>query len=119
MAEDPKPIDIHDGTAVTIPIRNLIAIAVGICLFLAQFFVITNRIGTLEEANRRDIEDIAKNTEFRIGWPTGALGFAPQDITQDIRLDHIEDDVLVIYNRINTHKDSDLLHAREHNHEAD
>jgi len=117
VTEEDKPVSIHDGTAVTIPIRNLIAIAVGICLFLAQFFVITNRIGVLEEANRRDIEAIKKNTEFSTKWPTGALGFAPQDITQDIRLDHVEADVVTIYRRLNEHKDEDSLHAREHNHD--
>ena len=110
MAEDDKPVSIHDGTAVTIPIRNLIAIAVGICLFLAQFFVITNRIQALEEANRRDIEAIKMNTQFRVGWPTGALGFAPQDITQDIRLEHVEADVVTIYRRLNEHKDDTVEH---------
>ena len=44
-------------------------------------------------------------------------GFAPQDISQDIRLDHVEADVLTIYEQIYFHKDDDSIHARDHKHD--
>ena len=44
-------IAISDSSAITIPLRNLIALGIGLTLFMAQFFLITNRLDTLEEDN--------------------------------------------------------------------
>jgi len=110
MTEEDKPVSLNDGTAISIPIRNLLAIGAAIVLVASQFFLINNRIQILEEAERRAEDDISKNTEFRVLWPRGELGFAARDVKQDIRLDHVEADVITIYQRLNSHKDDTAEH---------
>ena len=75
---------LDDSTDVTIPVRNLIAIGMGLCLFLGQWFILDSRVDKLENEVLRLIERDAKNTEFR--WLQ-----APQDTEQTIRLDHIDE----------------------------
>ena len=75
---------LDDSTDVTIPVRNLIALGMGLCLFLGQWFILDSRVDKLENEVLRLIERDAKNTEFR--WLQ-----APQDTEQTIRLDHIDE----------------------------
>jgi len=75
---------LDDNTDVTIPLRNLIAVGVGLCLFVGQWFILDSRVDKLENEVLRLIERDAKNTEFR--WLQ-----APQDTEQTIRLDHIDE----------------------------
>jgi hypothetical protein len=77
-------VDINDSTNVTIPLRNLIAIGMGLCLFLGQWFVLDSRVDKLENEVVRLVERDTKNTEFR--WLQ-----VPQDTEQTVRLNHIEE----------------------------
>ena len=77
-------MDINESTNVTIPLRNLIAIGMGLCLFLGQWFVLDSRVDKLENEVVRLVERDTKNTEFR--WLQ-----VPQDTEQTIRLNHIEE----------------------------
>ena len=56
---------VDDNTAITIPLRNLIAIGVGLCLFMGQWFILDNRVSKLESDVLRLLERESKNTEFR------------------------------------------------------
>lgn len=103
-------LTVNDSTALTIPIRNLIAIGVGIALFMAQFFVITNRITKLEEDNRRHTEEIERASVFRYQWSRGELGLIGIDIEQNIRLDHVENDFTNLKNVIEKHAEQDDEH---------
>jgi hypothetical protein len=103
-------IEINDNSAITIPLRNLIAIGIGLTLFMAQFFLITSRISTLEEDNRRHTDEINKATQFRYQWSRGELGLIGIDIEQNIRLDHIENALLVLKNEIEKHAEQDDEH---------
>ena len=84
-------MDINDSTNVTIPLRNLIAIGMGLCLFLGQYFILDSRVDKLENEVVRLVERDTKNTEFR--WLQ-----VPQDTEQTVRLNHIEEALTKIDN---------------------
>ena len=103
-------MNLNENTDITIPIRNLLAIAVGISLFLAQFFLITGRISVLEEDNRKHTEEIEAAKTFRYQWSRGELGLVGIDIEQNIRLNHIEKDVITIIEKGEKHEDDYKTH---------
>jgi hypothetical protein len=103
-------LNLNENTDITIPIRNLLAIAVGISLFLAQFFLITGRISVLEEDNRKQREEIEAANTFRYQWLRGELGMVGIDIEQNIRLNHIEKDVATIIEKGEKHEDDYKTH---------
>ena len=90
---------VDDNTAITIPLRNLIAIAVGLCLFMGQYFLVEGRIATLEEHSRKHAEELEYAKNFRYQWSRGELGLIGVDIEQNIRLKHIEEDIINEHNR--------------------
>ena len=105
------PLKVSDSTAVTIPIRNLFAICVGVVLFMAQFFLITSRLSNLEEDSRAHADEIERAKQFRYEWSRGELGLIGIDIEQNIRLDHVENDLLDLHIIIEKHAEK----ADEHN----
>ena len=78
---------VDDTTPITVPLRNLIAVGVGLCLFMGQWFVLDNRVSKLESDVLRLLERESKNTEFRYVQ-------TPKDTEQTIRLSHIEAAIL-------------------------
>lgn len=105
------PLKVSDSTAVTIPIRNLLAICVGVVLFMAQFFLITSRLTNLEEDSRLHGDEIERAKLFRYQWSRGELGLIGIDIEQNIRLDHVESDLLYVHKVIEKHTEK----TDEHN----
>ena len=83
-------MEVSDKTAVTIPLRNLIALIGFTIVSVTGYVNMTSRIASLENAqNIRDVE-IGMNTEFRIKWPRGELGALPDDAEQNLRLQYLE-----------------------------
>lgn len=105
-----SPLKVSDSTAVTIPIRNLLAICVGVVLFMAQFFLITSRLTNLEEDSRLHSDEIERAKLFRYEWSRGELGLIGIDIEQNIRLDHVENDVINLKGVIEKHAEQDDEH---------
>lgn len=87
-------IDVDETTTITIPVKNLIGIGVALAMFTGQFFMITSRISTLEEDNRRHAEELEEISAFRSQWLRGEKGMLGVDIEQNIRLNHMEDDII-------------------------
>ena len=81
---------VDDSTPITVPLRNLIAVGVGLSLFVGQFFLLEGRITTLEEHSRKHTEEIEYAKTFRFQWSRGELGLVGVDIEQNIRLDHVD-----------------------------
>ena len=88
-----KRLDISDQTAVSMPMKNLIAIVVAVAVGVWAYFGIVERINKLEtqsvliqkDMNAEDERlhsEVTKNTEFRIKYPRGKLGQSSQDIEQ-------------------------------------
>ena len=86
-------LDISDQTAISMPMKNLIAIISAVAVGVWAYFGVLERITMLEtkstlaekdltQAVERIEDDLAKNTEFRIKWPRGEMGSLPADSEQ-------------------------------------
>ena len=88
-----KRLDISDATAVSMPMRNLLAIIAAVCVGVWAYFGVLQRVTNLEtkaQLQEKDLiqtiemleGDLSKNTEFRIKWPRGEMGSLPADAEQ-------------------------------------
>ena len=82
--------DISDNTAISMPVRNMLAIIGAVAVGVWAYFGVLARITMLETKSQlaeKDLEsavnvittDMEKNTEFRIKWPRGEMGALPAD----------------------------------------
>ena len=83
-------LDISDNTAISMPVRNMLAIIGAVAVGVWAYFGVLERITMLEtkaQLAEKDLEshierlenDLTKNTEFRIKWPRGEMGALPAD----------------------------------------
>ena len=86
-------MDISDKTAISMPMRNLLAILSATAVGVWAFFGIQERLNTLETRVTLSESDLTKNTEFRIKWPRGELGSLPADAQQDLLLEFMASQV--------------------------
>ena len=86
-------IDISDTTAISMPVRNMLAIIGAVAVGVWAYFGVLERITMLETKSvltEKDLEshierletELVKNTEFRIKWPRGEMGSLPADSEQ-------------------------------------
>ena len=86
-------IDISDNTAISMPVRNMLAIIGAVAVGVWAYFGVLERITMLETKSvltEKDINqhverlelDVEKNSEFRIKWPRGEMGSLPADSEQ-------------------------------------
>ena len=86
-------LDVSDQTAISMPMKNLIAIVIAVATGVWAYFGVLERITMLETKSvltEKDLEghierlenDLTKNTEFRIKWPRGEMGSLPADSEQ-------------------------------------
>ena len=86
-------IKVSDSTAVSMPMKNLIAIVGAVAMGVWAYFGVIERLNKLEtnttllekdlmQAEEALTQDIDKNNEFRIKWPRGDLGSPPADSEQ-------------------------------------
>ena len=83
-------LDISDNTAISMPVRNMLAIIGAVAVGVWAYFSVLERITMLEtkaQLAEKDLEshierlenDLTKNTEFRLKWPRGEMGALPAD----------------------------------------
>ena len=82
-------LDVSDKTAISMPMRNLLAILSATAVGVWAFFGIQERLNTLETRVTLSESDLTKNTEFRIKWPRGELGALPADAQQDLLIEFL------------------------------
>ena len=75
-------VDISDKTAISMPMRNLLAILSATAVGVWAFFGVQERLNTLETRVTLSESDLIKNTEFRIGWPRGEMGVYPRMLSR-------------------------------------
>ena len=99
-----KRLDISDQTAVSMPMKNLIAIVIAVAVGVWAYFGVLERITMLETTSKlaeKDLNqlnetlsaDIEKNNEFRIKWPRGELGSPPADSAQFMLIEFLSGQV--------------------------
>ena len=88
-----KRLDISDQTAISMPMKNLIAIVSAVAIGVWAYFGVIERLNKLETQSvllEKDMSaederlhnEVTKNTDFRIRYPRGELGQSSQDIEQ-------------------------------------
>jgi len=82
-------VDISDKTAISMPMRNLLAILSATAIGVWAFFGIQERLNTLETRNTLMEADLIENTAFRIGWPRGEMGSLPADSEQFMLIEYM------------------------------
>jgi hypothetical protein len=96
MAEKKQEITIDEGAKVTLDIKVLVGIIMGIISIAGIWFTLTARIAKLELDLLRTEDQVQLNTEFRIKWPRGEMGSLPDDIKQDLKLEYLLQDVKLL-----------------------
>ena len=91
MAND--RLDVSDKTAISMPMRNLLAILSATAVGVWAFFGIQERLNNVETRVTLSESDLTKNTEFRIGWPRGELGSLPADAQQDLLIEFLSSQI--------------------------
>ena len=108
-----KRLDISEQTAVSMPMKNLIAIVVAVAVGVWAYFGVIERLNKLETKSvllEKDMSaederlhnEVTKNTEFRIKYPRGELGQSSQDIEQFMLIEDLYKSV----DRMQKHLDS-------------
>ena len=82
-------VDISDKTAISMPMRNLLAILSAVAVGVWAFFGIQERLNNVETRVTLSESDLTKNTDFRIKWPRGELGALPADAQQDLLIEFL------------------------------
>ena len=100
-------IRVSSDSAVSMPMKNLIAIISAVAMGVWAYFGVLERITMLETKStlaEKDLmqavetisADLEKNTEFRIKWPRGEMGSLPADSEQFMLIEHIAGQVEAI-----------------------
>ena len=85
----PDRLDVSDKTAISMPMRNLLAILSATAVGVWAFFGIQERLNTLETRVTLSESDLTKNTQFRILWPRGEMGALPADAQLDLLIEFL------------------------------
>ena len=104
-------LDISDNTAISMPVRNMLAIIGAVAVGVWAYFGVLERITMLETKSvltEKDINqhverlenDLTKNTEFRIKWPRGEMGALPADGEQFMLIEDLYKSVEKIENNL-------------------
>jgi len=115
-------VDISDKTAISMPMRNLLAILSAVGVGVWAFFGIQARLNTLETRNTLMEADLVENTAFRIGWPRGEMGSLPADSEQFMLIEYMSTQLekmqkqveAMMHNAVNIKRlQQDMKEARE------
>ena len=88
-----KRLDVSDQTAISMPMKNLIAIVSAVAVGVWAYFGVIERLNKLETQSvllEKDMSaederlhnEVTKNTDFRSRYPRGEVGQSSQDIEQ-------------------------------------
>ena len=110
-------LDISDNTAISMPVRNMLAIIGAVAVGVWAYFGVLERITMLETKSvltEKDLEshierletEVVKNTEFRIKWPRGEMGSLPADSEQFMLIEDLYGSVEKIEKHIESMADN-------------
>ena len=86
-------LKVSDSSVISIPLRNLVAIIIGVSVAVSGYFALTQRLDMIEKDTDIMRVFVDQNSEFRVKWPRGELGALPDDAEQNMRLNHLEKQV--------------------------
>lgn len=85
-----KSVSISDGTELSVPLRNLIAIVFAVASGTWGYFTLVERINELQSHVVLLQVEQKNNSNFRVKWPLGQMGSLPADARQDMLLENIK-----------------------------
>lgn len=84
-------VELSDNTDLTIPLRNLVSIVLGVAVVTAGYADLNSRITTLEHGQSIQDMTIKENAAFVREWPLGLRGALPDDLIQNAKIIALED----------------------------
>ena len=84
-------VEINDNTDLTIPLRNLIGLVLGVAIITTGYAELNSRITTLEHGQSIQDMTIRENAAFVREWPLGLRGALPDDLVQNAKIMSLED----------------------------
>ena len=115
-------LDVSDKTAISMPMRNLLAILSATAVGVYAFFGIQEKLNNLQTVQTLIESDLVKNTEFRIRWPRGEMGSLPADSEQFMLIEYMDGKLTkmqeqldnMMHNKVNIIRlQEDMKEARE------
>ena len=88
-----KEIELSDKSKVSLDVKAIIGMVIGIISIASVWFSLTAQIAQLQldVIRMQDATDL--NEEFRIKWPRGEMGALPDDAKQDLKIMYLQKDV--------------------------
>ena len=120
MAND--RFDVSDKTAISMPMRNLLAILSATAVGVYAFFGIQERRSNIETRSTLMEADLEKAVEFSVKWPRGEMGSLPADSEQFMLIEYMDGQITkmqaqvdaMMHNKVNiTRLQEDMKEARE------
>ena len=120
MAND--RFDVSDKTAISMPMRNLLAILTATAIGVYAFFGIQEKLNKLQTVQTLMEADLAKAVEFSIKWPRGEMVSLPADSEQFMLIEHMAGQMdkmstqleEMMHNKVNIERlQQDMEEARE------
>ena len=84
-------VELSDNTDLTIPLRNLVSLILGVAVVTAGYADLNSRITTLEHGQSIQDMTIRENASFVREWPLGLRGALPDDLVQNAKIMSLED----------------------------
>ena len=120
MAND--RLDVSDRTAISMPMRNLLAILSATAVGVYAFFGIQERLSNIETRSTLMEADLEKAVEFSVKWPRGEMGSLPADSEQFMLIEYMDGQLTkmqaqiesMMHNKVNIIRlQEDMKEARE------
>lgn len=88
MGDNDTDFKIGEGTDITIPLRNLLAIIAGVAIAVIGYFEVDERILMLEHELGQAKQYIKANKDWIKNWESD--GILPLDVEQNMKIEHLE-----------------------------
>ena len=88
MGDNDTDFKTGEGTDITIPLRNLLAIIAGVAVAVIGYFGVDERIMMLEHELEQAQQYIEANRVWIDEWESD--GILPLDVEQNMRIEHLE-----------------------------
>jgi len=89
----PDKTSISQDSKVSLDIKALIGMVIGIVSIAGVWFSLTAEIAQLQLNVVRMEDAVHLNEEFRIKWPRGEMGALPDDAKQDLKILYLQSEV--------------------------
>lgn len=100
MAKKEENITVTQTSKISLDVKTLVGIVVGILGIAAVYFTLQSKISQLQLDVIRMQDTTTMNTEFRVKWPRGELGALPDDAKQDLRIEYLQEDVKELQDKV-------------------